>query len=162
LDELGVGKELFGKDFEPIEASVSGNTNDLMNANFVAFFLRGGNAAALMPSNEMKTYLQLAKTALEDKRQPWEYVKTNRDKLPLIIDVLKAVDKKIADKLEQALELPLTPKELAIDAGYLMNAGIEGPAIGQAQRKILQAIHNGKLENDAEKIKAFVGGGEQQ
>ena len=157
LKDTGVGRVLFGNDFNPVAVPLSREGKDLTNGNFMAFFLNGGNSAALMPTNEMKTYLQLAKTAMEDRLQPWEYIKNHRDKLPLIIEVLRSVDRDVAAKLEQAQELPLSPKELAIDARYLMGVGIQGPAIGQTQRKILQAIHSGEIQNDVEQIKAFVG-----
>jgi tRNA nucleotidyltransferase/poly(A) polymerase len=61
LDDLGVGETLFGKDFQPKAAKMAGAPNDLTNANFVSFFLLGGDPAALRPTNEMLRHLELGR-----------------------------------------------------------------------------------------------------
>ena len=156
LDDLGVGETLFGKDFQPKAVKVSGDPNDLTNANFVSFFLLGGDPAALRPTNEMMSYLQIARSVLSGEKEVWEFGGKAKDKLPLVASVLKSFDKKAAAKIEDALSLPLSPQELVIGGRELMSLGLKGPQIGQAQQDILRAIHSGEIKNEPEDIEDFL------
>ncbi len=156
LDDLGVGETLFGKDFQPKAAKMAGAPNDLTNANFVSFFLLGGDPAALRPTNEMLRHLELAKAALSGEKEVWEFGGKAKDKLPLVASVLKSFDKKAAAKIEDALSLPLSPQELVIGGRELMSLGLKGPQIGQAQQDILRAIHSGEIKNEPKDIEDFL------
>ena len=156
LEELGVGETLFGADFQPKAAPVSGEVDALVNGNFIAFFLLGGDPAPLKPSNDMMKHLELAKAALRGEQDVWEYGGKDKDKLPLVAQVLKSFDKESAAKVEKALTLPMSPKELVIGGKELMSLGLEGPQIGQAQQEIMRAIHSGEIQNEPEDIEAFL------
>jgi tRNA nucleotidyltransferase/poly(A) polymerase len=156
LQELGVGKTLFGGDFQPKAVTLQDDV-DLVSGNFVAFFLRGGNPSVLKPTNDMMEYLNIAKAALHGEQEVWEYAGRNKDKLPLVAQVLKHFDREAASEVSAALELPLTSNELAIGGRDLMAMGLKGPQIGQAQREIMQAIHSGEIQNEPEDIKTFLG-----
>ena len=72
----------------------------------------GGDPAALRPTNEMMSYLQIARSVLSGEKEVWEFGGKAKDKLPLVASVLKSFDKKAAAKIEDALSLPLSPQEL--------------------------------------------------
>jgi tRNA nucleotidyltransferase/poly(A) polymerase len=156
LQELGVGETLFGSDFQPQAVEIDGDATALANGNFVAFFLQGGDPAALKPSNEMVKHLELAKAALAGEKGVWEFGGKDKDKLPLVAQVLKSFDKEAAAKIEKAMTLPMTPKELAVGGGDLMSLGLKGPQIGQAQQEIMRAIHSGEIQNEPEDIEDFL------
>jgi len=155
LAELGVGETLFGPDFQPKAVKLEGDPETLANGNFVAFFLQGGDAAALKPSNEMMQYLNMAKIAVQNEQQPYEYIK-DRSKLPLLIKVLSGFSSDAADSLKRATDLPLAPKELAIGGRELVGMGLKGPDIGKAQKAILGAIYSGEIQNEPEEIEEFL------
>jgi len=161
LQDLGVGEVLFGADFQPIPVQLEDSDPDnLINGNFVAFFLRGGNTAALKPTKEMLSHLKIAQAAVAKETPVFEFIapeKGDRDKLPLIIGVLKSIDRESANMLQDAQELPLSGKELAVGGGDLARMGLRGPEIGNAQRNILAAIHAGEIPNEAEEIESFIG-----
>ena len=62
-----------------------------------------------------------------------------------------------ADKIEEALPFPLSPKELDINGREMMELGFRGQQIGNAFRKVLAAIHNRQLDNTYNDIVGFVG-----
>ena len=111
----------------------------------------------LKPTNDMMEYLNIAKTALQGEKEVWEYAGRNKDKLPLVAQVLKHFDREAASEVIAALELPLVPSELAIGGRDLMALGLKGPQIGQAQQEIMRAIHGGEIQNEPEDIKTFLG-----
>lgn len=156
LDELGVGEALFGSDFQPKSVKVVGGTEELLNGNFVAFFLLGGDAEALKPSKDMMTHLMLARETLKGEQEVWEFAGKHRDKLPLVAQVLQGFDKGAAEKVEQAMSLPLNANELAVGGRELMSLGLKGPQIGVAQKEIMKAIHSGSVENTAKDIESFL------
>ena len=64
--------------------------------------------------------------------------------------------KEQADKIEKALEHPLSAKELDIGGRELTQMGLRGPEIGQAMRSALEAIHAGELNNTYDEIARFL------
>ena len=122
----------------------------------MSFFLLGGDPAALRPTNEMMSYLQIARSVLSGEKEVWELGGKAKDKLPLVASVLKSFDKKAAAKIEDALSLPLSPQELVIGGRELMSLGLKGPQIGQAQQDILRAIHSGEIKNEPKDIEDFL------
>jgi tRNA nucleotidyltransferase (CCA-adding enzyme) len=156
LEDLGVGETLFGSDFQPKAVQLEADGDGLVNGNFVAFFLQGGDASALKPSNDMMTHLKLAQEAMKGDKQVWEFGGRDKDKLPLVAQVLRSFNPEAASKIEAALTLPMTPKELVIGGKDLMSLGLKGPQIGQAQQAIMRAIHNGDIQNEPEDIENFL------
>ena len=162
LSDLGVGEVLFGPDFQPKAVPIDGDPTALTNGNFVAFFLQGGDPSSLKPSKEMLSHLKIAQAAVAKETPVFDFIKPekgDRDKLPLIISVLKSIDRESANMLQTAQELPLSGKELAVGGGDLARMGLRGPEIGKAQNDILSAIHAGKISNDPEEIENFIGQG---
>ena len=157
LQELGVGETLFGADFQPKPVEIGGaDAEALVNGNFVAFFLQGGDPSNLKPSNDMLKHLELAKAAVAGEKDVWEFGGKDKDKLPLISQVLKSFSPEAAAKIEKALTLPMTPKELVIGGKDLMSLGLKGPQIGQAQQEIMRAIHSGEIQNEPDDIEQFL------
>jgi tRNA nucleotidyltransferase/poly(A) polymerase len=157
LDDLGVGETLFGRDFNPIDVDLSaGSDEDKIMKGFTAFFVRGGDTKRIRPTNEMLRHLKIARGSISDK-QVWQFAdESDRDKIPLVADVMDSYSVQIKRKLNKALKLPLSPKELAFSGQDFMAKGIHGRDIGEAQRQILAAIHAGKLKNDRDEIEQFI------
>ena len=112
----------------------------------------------MRPTNEMVQYLELAREAAEDTKEVYQYAEGQQKRLPLIANVLRQVGMtQQADKIEEALQFPLSPKELDISGGEMMELGFEGQQIGDAFKKILAAIHNRQLDNTYDDIVGFIG-----
>ena len=157
LEDTGMGKQIFGKEFDPVVAKIDGDIADKIVGNFIAFFLNGGDHTAMKPTNEMVKYLSLAKEAKENRKEVYEYASGQRDRLPIIAIVLRQAGmEEQADKIEKALEHPLSAKELDIGGRELTQMGLRGPEIGQAMRSALEAIHAGKLNNTYDEIARFL------
>jgi len=165
LDELGVGKSLFGPDFDPIPIDVvSSNKKEIVVSNFVAFFLNGGNTDKVRPTNELKRYLVISRGALSDS-QVWQFATdADRDKILLVIKILDAMNKshpskdfkRASKKLKDSAKLPLSPKELQLSGQELMNIGLKGKEIGVAQRKLMIAVHSGQVKNNRDDLKSII------
>ena len=104
----------------------------------------------------MVTHLELAKLAVANEQEVWEFGGKHKDKLPLVAMVLKAFDKDASARIEKALSLPMTAKEMALGGRELMQLGLKGPQIGVAQKEIMAAIHAGTIENTPEDIEHFL------
>jgi len=158
LDETGMGKAIFGEDFEPYTIKAEGSAKDKTISNFIAFFLKGGSHKMMRPTNEMVQHLEIAQEAAENTKEAYEYAAGQRERMPLIIDVLRQTEMgEQADKIEDALQLPLSPAELDINGGEMMKLGLRGQQIGDAFRKVLAAIHDQKLDNTYDDIVGFIG-----
>jgi len=130
---------------------------DKVMGNFIAFFLNGGNYEKLRPTNEMVQYLKLAQVAIKNDTPVHEYAGNQRDKLPLIIDVLDQLDyKEKALNIRDALELPLNAKELDITGHDLMKAGFRGQELGNILRDLLAAVHNQEIKNNYNDLMGYI------
>jgi len=165
LSDLGVGEVLFGKDFRPIPVKIVGSKDDIVNGNFVSFFLCGGEYKNMRPTNDMLVSLQIAKLALgANTFQALGKVPDIKAKLPLVADIVEKMSRiepalrQAADKLKRAATLPLTGKELQLSGGDIMSMGIKGKDIGVIQNKILSAIESGQLKNNKQDILNFMQG----
>lgn len=164
LQKTGVGKDLFGDEFDPQPVTVSGSTDDQKVARFVGMFAKGGEKGFLkLHPNLPKPYLdhlQLLRNIVDDEKEPWEYIGSHKLKIPLVAkiahaltDVFGAEPVKLARKMQ---EIPILPKELAIGGMELMDLGLRGKEIGLAQRDILSALWNGKIKNNKEDIERLL------
>lgn len=152
LEQLGIGQMLFGDDFQPY--ILPGSPDEVVQ--FVAFFLRGGDYKKIKPTNEMTTTLQLARNVLAAD-DIWQYVGPNKDKLPLILDILsKTGNSERARWLADIMQKPILPKELDISGNELIQMGLKGAQIGQTMKAILAAIHQDKIDNEHEQILDFL------
>ena len=160
MGETGVGTHIFGKDFNPREINLpqAQETNQKIISNAIAFFVDGGNYAAMKPTNEIIKHIELARQAASGQ-EVHVYGARNRDQLPLISKVLGQVGyTEASEKIEKALSLPLAPKELAVGGRELMQVGLRGPEIGLAQKQLIQAIHDGIVSNEEEQLLDFLRG----
>jgi len=158
LNETGIGKTIFGEDFDPHAIEAEGDSKDKTIGNFIAFFLEGGDYTVMRPANEPVQYLKLAQQAADDIKPVYEYAGGQRHRLPLIANVLRQIGmSEQAAKIEEALQLPLSPSELAISAADIMQLGFRGKQIGDAFTKTLDAIHKRRLDNTYDDIVGFIG-----
>ena len=156
LYETGIGEALFGFSFRPQSVIISGE-EDKINGNFIAFFLNGGNYEKLRPTNEMVQYLELAQTAAKSDMPVHEYVGNQKTKLPLIADILEQLGyKEKAEEIKNALELPLSPKELDITGHDLMKMGYKGQDIGKILNNLLKAVHSKEIRNNYDELMGYI------
>ena len=157
LDDSGVGTAVFGSDFDPTAVKVEGDKKQKIIGNFIAFFLKGGNHEVTNPTKEMVQYLNVAQEAAEGKKEVYEYASGQRAMLPLIANILRQVGMtKQSQKIEQALEHPLSANELDVTGHDLMKLGVRGQEIGNSLRNIIAAVHSGELDNNYNDIIRFV------
>jgi len=88
LEETGIGRRLFGDDFDPQVVGIEGSSEDKINGNFIAFFLNGGDFDPMRPTNDMIKHLDIAIAASRDAGEVHEYAVDQREKMPLIANVL--------------------------------------------------------------------------
>ena len=157
LETTGVGRRLFGNDFDPQIVRVEGGPEDKANGNFIAFFLNGGDFNSMRPTNDMIKHLDIAIAASRDAGEAYEYAVDQKEKMPLIANVLGQLGyHQQAEKIMGAIDLPLKGSELEIGGQELMQMGFKGREIGQAQRDILSAIHRGDIGNTYDEIVGFL------
>jgi len=141
LRAFGIGKMLFGEDFNPSIVSHRSSHEEKVIASFVGFFLKGGNAEILKPTNNMMQHLNSARCALAEKPDIWSWAKKEH-LIPLFHVFSDLEEEEIMDRLIRADSKPMEPKELDITGQELMELGFKGKMIGEAQRHLLRMIHN--------------------
>ena len=147
LGGTGVGKHIFGEDFDPKPVVVSGDKERAIMGNAMAFFMHGGDYAKMKPSTDMAKHIELARAAISGQ-EVLQYASKDRDKLPLLTEVLgQAGYREESSKIQNILDknLPIHPNELAIGGRELVQLGFKGPDIGEMQTKLLHAVHAVKL-----------------
>ena len=156
LYETGLGEARFGFSFRP-QSVIVAKEEDKITGNFIAFFLNGGNYEKLRPTNEMVQYLKLAQTAAKSDTPVYEYVGNQKNKLPLIAEILDQLNyKEKAEEIRNALELPLTAKELDITGHDLMRLGYKGQDIGKILNVLLKAIQNKEIRNNYNELTGYI------
>ena len=154
LDDTGVGRHIFGEDFDPKPVVVSGDKERAIMGNAMAFFMHGGDYKKMRPSVLMVKHIELAKAAISGQ-EVHQYAGKDRDKLPLLVEVLgQAGYREESSKIQNILDknLPVHPKELAIGGREIVSLGLKGPIVGQMQGKLLQAVHSGEVENESDAL----------
>ena len=156
LYETGIGETLFGFSFRPQNVIIK-EEEDKINGNFIAFFLNGGNYEKLRPTNEMVQYLKLAQTAAKSDMPVHEYVGNQKTKLPLIADIFEQLGyKEKAEEIKNALELPLSAKELDITGHDLIKMGYKDQDIGKILKILLKAVHNREIQNNYNELIGYI------
>jgi len=157
LEETGIGRRLFGDDFDPQIVRIEGTPEDKINGNFVAFFLNGGDFNSMRPTNAMIKYLDISIAASRDAGEVYEYAVDQKEKMPLIANVLRQLGYyQQAEKIMSAIDLPLKGSELEIGGQELMQMGFKGKEIGRAEKDVLSAIHRGELGNTYDEIVGYL------
>lgn len=155
LNNLGVGEELFGAQFEPMAISLEGSHDDKVVGSFVAFFLNGGDTERIRPTNEMASHLKVAKNAMWNQPHIWKWAKRNQ--LPVLSQVFSKIGfPAIVSKLSHASQMPMTPKELAINGKDLMELGLKGKEIGEAQHSLMNAVFVGSIPNQKDELTSWI------
>ena len=160
LKETGIGEDLFGSDFDPKPITIQGSEEEKKIARFVGLFANGGEKGFLKIHPNLPTYytdfLQLFRHIQQDEKEPWEYIRSHKDKIPLLAKIAQGLTNtfgedpvKLARKM---MQVPILPKELAVDGMELMKMGLKGREIGAAQKEVLSALWNGKITNKKEDI----------
>ena len=161
LESTGVGKRIFGEDFSPLPVNIQ--QGDRMLGNAMAFFVNGGDYMKIKPSASIVEHIKMIKRAVQGEHV-LNYAgrkAEQRNSLPLLGEVLEQVGyRDIAENIKKVLDnnLPLVAKELDIGGRELVELGLKGPQIGEAQTKILQAIHSGEVSNSLDDIMSFLEG----
>ena len=159
LSDTGVGKHIFGEDFDPKPVKIMGDKQDAIMGNAMAFFVDGGDYNKMKPAALMKKHIELAKAAASGQ-EVYEYASKDKEKLPLLAGVIEQIgykeeSKKIKDVLDK--RLPVSTKDLAIGGREIVSLGLKGPIVGRAQNKMLQAVHSGEVENEPEALMDYLG-----
>lgn len=160
LNNTGLGKDLFGVDFDPKPITLNVEPEELKIARFVGLFAKGGEQEFLKIHEGLPKYyidhLNLFRNITESEKEPWQYIGQHKNKIPLIIKIAQALRNTFGNESMQTarkiMQVPVLPKELVVDGLKLMKMGFIGKEIGQAQQKILSALWNGKIKNTKEDI----------
>ena len=164
LDSTGVGKDLFGSSFKPKPVTIQGDKAELSVARFVGMFLNGGEKEFLalhehLPSTYTEHLLLMRHIAKGDK-EPWEFIGHHKDKIPLLMKIADAMKTEIGSEpakyLRKMTQVPIVPKDLAMNGGDFMDLGIKGKDIGDTQREMLSSLWDGKINNSKEDLMRFI------
>jgi hypothetical protein len=153
LEDSGIGKHVFGDDFDPIAVNII--YGDKLIVNLILLFLNGGNFERMKPSTEVKTAITLARAlvtgdALKVMYRNGRYLQVLKDAFRSIADPI------LVDKLNKLEGVPLEAKDLAISSDYLMNKGYEGPKLGSIQKTLIDEIYHKHIKNDETSIKNYL------
>lgn len=152
LLETGIGKLLFGEEFDPIEI----HSKNFM-VNMIAMFINGGNYKKLKLPNEEVAIIELAKKLNSDVKDPWNVVKDKKEYAKIIQEFMKLTKNKNLKLVDKILEYPMTLKELDVAGEDLIESGVKNIEIGKVVKNILEQIWNDKLKNKKDDILKFVG-----
>jgi len=165
LEESGVGKFLFGNDFNPVPVNIKGNEDQKKFANFIAFFVNGGDEKKLKPDNEMLMFLAFARSLMSGKDLfQLKGIKSNREKIDLLKSVFdemhhstkKREFRDVSERIKNSKDLPISADELKLTGGDLMNMGLKGKQIGAAQNHLMTGVYSRKVRNDKEDLLRFL------
>lgn len=155
LANLGIGEKLFGEHFDPMAISLEGNDEERVIGSFVAFFLNGGDVERIRPTNHMESHLNVAKAAVSNQPQIWKWAKKHQ--LPILTQVFHKIEMPhVVSKFEHASQMPMIPKELALSGRELMDLGLEGKEIGEAQQSLISAVFSGLISNEKEELTKWI------
>jgi len=160
LNKLAVGTTLFGVDFEPIEWQNKEPDYSIKTA-FVSCFVRGGDETILRAPTDLLALLYLARIVSKTEAENLYKIKNIRrtrleDVAKVFRNIMDIRFRNLAEKLEKILELPIEPKELDVTGEQLMQLGLSGAQIGAAQYKVLEAVHQGQIQNNHQEILNFI------
>ncbi len=158
LEKTGVGKLLFGADFDPqpvkLDATSLEDSDDIAAARMVAFFLKGGNLAAMKPEAIHVKLLEVAKKIFFTDEPPFTFIGNMKPLLPILFAVAMELDESVAEKVRKMMDAPITAKELAVGGEEIASfLGVKpGKEIGMAQRMMLAALWEGSVKNNRDEL----------
>lgn len=153
LSETGLGVHIFGRDFDPIKViKVQG---DKFVVNMMLMFAKGGDFSKLKPSTEVATAITLGRKFM--KEDAFSVMLKNRAYFPFVEGMVLSIgDSALVSKLKSLEGVPLSAKELNIDSNWLMSAGYQGKALGDEQKRMMQAIYAKQITNSEPELRDFV------
>lgn len=165
LKDTGIGKDLFGSEFNPKPVTISGTSEDQKIARFVGMFSNGGEQKFLALHKGLPTeytdHLNVFRNIIKGDKEPWQFIGSHKNKIPLLTKIAQALKSVYGEEpismSRKMMQVPILPKDLAIDGMELMNFGFKGKEIGEAQRKALSALWHGKIHNKKEDIVRLLG-----
>lgn len=163
LEKTGVGKLLFGNDFDPFPVKLNfrmptKDTEDIVLARMTGFFLNGGNLAVMKPEAIHMKFVEMAKKTFFTEAPPFTFIGNLKPLLPILFAVAMEMDEGVAEKVRKMMDTPLTAKELAVNgeeiAAFL---GVKpGKEIGEAQRIMLAALWAGSVKNNRDELLGLI------
>lgn len=153
LNETGLGKHIFGQDFNPVKVPVI--YGDKFIVNMILMFLKGGDFSKLKLPNEVSDAISIAR--MLSNRDALSVMFKNRRYLQYIQDAAKSMnDSAMIGKLKALEGVPLSNSELDIDSQWLMDRGYQGKALGDLQRMLISLIYKGQLKNEKSALEGYV------
>jgi tRNA nucleotidyltransferase/poly(A) polymerase len=158
LDKTGVGKLLFGNDFSPqpvmLDSMPLKDSEDIVAAQMIAFFLKGGNLSVMKPEAIHSKILDVAKKTFFTDAAPFTFIGNMKPTLPILFNVALELDEAVAEKVRKMMNTPLTAKELAVGGEEIASfLGVKpGKEIGEAQRVMLSALWDGRVKNNRDEL----------
>jgi len=167
LKQTGIGESLFGSDFNPLVIPNTGESNERVLSNFIAFFLEGGDYKAMDPTKDMEKILSVSQALVITKDAqypPFEIVakaKNVYDWIPVLHRTFGYIDDKVAENIRKIAKTPVSINDLDINGNEIMNVlqaelnipkATVGPIIGKVVTHLLKAVWDGNLENKKEEL----------
>lgn len=153
LTETGLGKHIFGQDFNPVKVpQVKG---DKFVVNLILMFLNGGDYTKLKLPTEVSHAIMLAR--MLKTMGALNVMFKNRHYLQYMQDSAESMNNtEMLKKLESLNGVPLSNKELNISSQWLMDRGYQGRDLGNAQLALIVAIYEKKLKNETVELERYV------
>ncbi len=153
LTETGLGKHIFGQDFNPVKVpQVKG---DKFVVNLILMFLNGGDYTKLKLPTEVSHAIMLAR--MLKTMDALNVMFKNRHYLQYMQDSAESMNNtEMLKKLESLNGVPLSNKELNISSQWLMDRGYQGRDLGNAQLALIVAIYEKKLKNEIVELERYV------
>jgi tRNA nucleotidyltransferase/poly(A) polymerase len=153
LTETGLGKHIFGQDFNPVKVpQVKG---DKFVVNLILMFLNGGDYTKLKLPTEVSHAIMLAR--MLKTMDALNVMFKNRHYLQYMQDSAESMNNtEMLKKLESLNGVPLSNKELNISSQWLMDRGYQGRDLGNAQLALIVAIYEKKLKNETVELERYV------
>lgn len=178
LIDTGIGRLLFGPEFNPISIKYNGPADKKFLAQYIAEFLNGGDYMAMNKKLDEQEYVKVArwfKTSIE-KGIDFNTIKViskDGDLFPFALEVFKLIDSGLYKATKKMISKPLISQlqagerkswELPIMGGELIELSKElgkpltGRAINEAMINLIKAYQTGiiKAYDDPEKNKAII------
>lgn len=153
LSETGLGVHIFGRDFAPIK--VTKVHGDKFVVNMMLMFAKGGDFSKLKPSTEVATAITLGSKFMRE--DAFSVMLKNRAYFPFVEGMVLSIgDPTLVSKLKSLEGVPLSAKELNIDSNWLMSMGYQGKALGDEQKRLMQAIYSKQITNSEPALRDFV------
>ncbi len=160
LSETGIGKILFGDQFKPIQIKAFASGEELISAQFIAFFIEGGDTSCMKPDNHFINILALARN-ITGTKDPHTFIGNMKGFLPAVEAFFTQTSSEFEIKTQKMVETAILGKELALrgeELLTLLNVTLpsQGRKVGIAQQAMLKAIWAGDLTNTKESLTLFI------